>query len=252
MFEVEGARREECIKLLRHECGHAVQHAYQLQRLRRWQKAFGKASTPYPELYRPNPHSKRFVQHLDAWYAQSHPEEDFAETFAVWLTPRSRWRQRYARWPARKKLELVDELMGEIADAKPRVRSRARPFALSKLRKTLRQHYEEKREFYSPGYTDLYDPDLRRLFSSDPRHAHRETAAAFLRRNRREIRDTVAEWTGDYLFTLEQVLKDMMGRCKELKLRVQSTERQTKLAFCIMLTVHSMQYVFTGRDWHAL
>ena len=28
-------------------------------------------------------------------YAASHPEEDFAETFAVWLTPRSNWRQSF-------------------------------------------------------------------------------------------------------------------------------------------------------------
>ena len=99
MLEAEGAGREECMKLLRHEAGHAVQHAYRIERKRRWQKAFGRSSDPYPDWYLPNPSSRRFVQHLDAWYAQSHPDEDFAETFAVWLTPRSAWRRRYADWP---------------------------------------------------------------------------------------------------------------------------------------------------------
>jgi len=113
MLEVEGGSREGCIKILRHECGHAIQHAFQLQRRRSWQKLFGKSSRKYPDFYRPNPASQRYVQHLGLYYAQSHPDEDFAETFAVWLQPRAVWRKRYADWPALKKLDYVDELMEE-------------------------------------------------------------------------------------------------------------------------------------------
>ena len=105
---------------------HAIQHGYQLQRRREWQRLFGKSSKRYPEYYRPNPASKRYVQHLRLWYAQSHPDEDFAETFAVWLRPRGEWRKRYAEWPALRKLEYVDELMSEIADTRPLVTTRQR------------------------------------------------------------------------------------------------------------------------------
>ena len=119
MLDVEGGTWSECMAILRHEAGHAVQHAYQLQRRRRWQQLFGPSSKRYPRYYRPNPASRRYVQHLRLWYAQSHPDEDFAETFAVWLRPRSNWRTRYAGWPALKKLEYVDELMGEIAGKRP-------------------------------------------------------------------------------------------------------------------------------------
>jgi hypothetical protein len=122
MLEVEGGTWSECMAILRHETGHAVQHAYQLQRRRRWQQLFGPSSKHYPLYYRPNPASRRYVQHLRRWYAQSHPDEDFAETFAVWLRPRSNWRTRYAGWPALKKLEYVDELMGEIAGKRPPIR----------------------------------------------------------------------------------------------------------------------------------
>ena len=87
-LDVEGASRAECMRIMRHEAGHAFQHAYQLHRRRRWQELFGKSSTRYPEYYRPNPASKKYVQHLRLWYAQSHPDEDFAETFAVWLRSR--------------------------------------------------------------------------------------------------------------------------------------------------------------------
>ena len=111
MLDVEGGTWSECMAILRHEAGHAIQHGYQLQRRRRWQQLFGPSSKHYPRYYRPNPASRRYVQHLRLWYAQSHPDEDFAETFAVWLRPRSNWRTRYAGWPALKKLEYVDELM---------------------------------------------------------------------------------------------------------------------------------------------
>ena len=119
MLDVEGGTWSECMAILRHEAGHTVQQAYQLHRRRRWQQLFGLSSKRYPLYYRPNPASRRYVQHLRLWYAQSHPDEDFAETFAVWLRPRSNWRTRYAGWPALKKLEYVDELMNEIAGKRP-------------------------------------------------------------------------------------------------------------------------------------
>jgi hypothetical protein len=252
MLEVEGATRGSCLRLLRHELGHAVQHAYDPHRRRRWQELFGRSSTPYPDSYRPNPGSRSYVHHLDAWYAQSHPDEDFAETFAVWLTPRSAWRKRYAGWPALRKLEYVDQLMRELEQVAPKRRSSARPYALPTLRKTLLEYYRAKREWYSPGYTDQWDADLLRLFSNSPRHGHCQTAASFLRRNRKEIREMVARWTGEYRFTLDQVLKQMIGRCRQLGLRAVGSERRLRTNFAILLTVHTVNYVYRGREWHAV
>lgn len=247
MFEAEGSTRESCLKIFRHELGHAVDHAYQFHRRRRWQQIFGKSSQTYPEFYQPKPYSKRFVLHLDYWYAQSHPDEDFAETFAVWMKPRSLWRKRYAGWPALKKLEYVDELMNEVAGRKPITGSRARHEPVHKIRKTLRQHYTERQSLYGREYPDFYDFDLRRLFSDRPDHNGNESAAAFLRRVGREIRQQVARWTGEYQYTLDLVLRDMIGRCRELKLRVASPEDQLKLDFSILLTVQTMNYLHTGR-----
>ena len=113
MRNVEGGSAESAMRILRHEAGHAIDTAYRLRRRKRWREVFGPASLPYPDTYRARPGSRRYVQHLGEWYAQAHPCEDFAETFAVWLKPNSSWRRTYAQWPAFHKLEFVDELLTE-------------------------------------------------------------------------------------------------------------------------------------------
>jgi hypothetical protein len=254
MIDVEGGTVPECMRILRHETGHVVQVAYQLHRHRRWQRLFGRSSTRYPDYYRPNPGSRRYVQHLPLWYAQSHPDEDFAETFAVWLTSRSSWRRRYAGWPALKKLEYVDELMGEIAGKRPLVTRRLNVEPLSRLTQTLAEHYEKKRAHYAVGHPATYDRDLLRLFSDDPRHWRSPAASAFLRSHRAMIRQIVSKWTGEYQLTLDAVFDDMIGRCRELNLRAVGSERQLRMEFIVLLTaktVHSL-YSPSRRQWLAL
>jgi hypothetical protein len=253
MFEAEGATREACMKLLRHEAGHAVQHAFGIERKRRWQRAFGRSSDPYPEYYRPNPGSKRFVQHLDGWYAQSHPDEDFAETFAVWLRPRSGWRKRYATWPrALAKLQVVDELMGELAGMAPRNRRRGKPYDIARLRRTLREHYDEKRARYAGVYSQAYDANLRRVFGADAARAADPGAAGFIRKHRRELRELVCEWTGEHQFTVDQLLKEMTARCVELEVRTSKPVDRLKLDFAVFLTAQTAATLHRGPGWHPL
>jgi hypothetical protein len=114
MLEVEGGTAEWCLRILRHEAGHAIENAYKIRRRKTRQQIFGKSSQQYPMYYSPRPYSRSFVRHLDLWYAQSHPDEDFAETFAVWLTPDSLWEERYRGWPVLKKLRYVDSLMNNL------------------------------------------------------------------------------------------------------------------------------------------
>ena len=253
MLDVEGGTRLEMMKILRHECGHAIDNAYAVSRQSRWQDLFGNPGKHYPEYYRPNPASRHFVHHLRLYYAQSHPLEDFAETFAVVIASRNEgWRKRYAGWPALRKLEYVDELLRRMPRKRMVRNSRLKPDALSTLNMTLRQYYAEKRQQYLVSYPDIYDADLRRLFSDDPKHRRRELASRFLRRNRSEIRRLVATWTGEYQFTLEQVLKDMIGRSRELKLRAAGPERRLRMEFAILLTVKTMDFHYSRRNWFAL
>ncbi len=254
IIDVEGGTVSECMRILRHEAGHVLQHAYQLHRRRRWQRLFGPSSKRYPRYYRPNPASRQFVQHLRLWYAQSHPDEDFAETFAVWLRPRSNWRKRYAGWPALKKLEYVDELMAEIASERPLLRRRLTVDPINRLTRTLAEHYEKKQALYLADSPKTYDRDLLRIFSNNPRHRRSPAASTFLRRNRAKFTHMVSKWTGEYQLTLDAVLDDMIVRCRELKLRAPGPRRRLENEFMLLLTAKTVHSLFSHsrRQWIAL
>jgi hypothetical protein len=206
----------------------------------------GRYAQPYPEVYQARPYSRRYVLHLDLWYAQSHPAEDFAETFAVWLRPRSDWRREYVGWPALRKLEYVDGLMAEIGDGKPRVRTRRRSNPLARIRKTLREHYRERRARYGFDDPTFYDRELGRLFSEVPDGQEGETAAEFLRRLRPEYRARIARWTGQYRYVVDEVLDEVIERCDALGLWRRRSEREARTDTLIVLTAITMNHVHAG------
>ena len=236
------------MRILRHEAGHAIQHGYRLHRRPSYQRIFGKSSTKYPTSYRPKPASRQFVQHLRAYYAQAHPDEDFAETFAVWMQPRARWRKRYSGWGALKKLEYVDALMDELRGQRPPVRTRARVAPVSQLGATLRAYYEQKRAFYAVDFPSTYDHELCRVFSTSDQYAHRELASRFIRRHAKMIRALVARWTGESEFTVDQLLHDMIGRSRLLKLRVAGPDERALLDFAGMLAARSVHFLYRRRE----
>jgi hypothetical protein len=252
MLEVEGGDPQACLGILRHEAGHVVDNAYELRRRPRRRRLFGPPATVYPEYYTPKPYSKSFVQHLDHWYAQSHPDEDFAETFAVWLDPASMWAARYGGWPALRKVEYMDRLMAELSHTRPRVTSRRTVDPLPRLRKTLREHYRHKREHYGLDHPDFYESDLRNLFSDAPQYARHPSAARFVRKIRKEVRSTVASFTDSYQYTIDQLIEKIIERCRELNLRLTDDEASTKTDFMVFLTVQTMNYLHSGRHRVAL
>jgi hypothetical protein len=241
MFEVEGGTTTECMRLLRHETGHAIDSAYRLHRRKRWREQFGSAGASYRPTYVPDPNSRRHVLNLENWYAQSHPLEDFAETFAVWLQPRSGWRTRYRGWPAYAKLVYVDQLMRGIADQPAPVRSREQTDSLPKQRNTLRDYYRRKKAHYGDVDRSIYDRDLRRLFSDDPAHRRRKLASRFLRERRGTLRRQVSRWTGQHPFVVDEILGDMIIRCRDLRLRMYHPESETGEGAAVLIGMRAAQ-----------
>lgn len=246
MLEVEGGTRDWCMRLLRHETGHALLNAYRLHERRDWKRHFGRPSAPYPKTYLPKPYSKRFVLNLPLWYAQAHPDEDWAETFAVWLRPRFDWHRRYRHWPALKKLEYVERLMSEIRGRRPRLRNRRREMPVEKMRITLREYYDDKLARYRSDSPEFFDRDLQKLFSNAPEHAGNEKASRYIRRARREIIDIVERWTSEYKYRINEVLKEMIKRCEALELRVASSDEQMKPEMTAFLTMVVMNKLYSG------
>ncbi len=162
----DGVEDENEIKMgLRHEFGHAVNYAYRLYLDPEWKALFGNINRKYNDYYRFNPWSKRHVKHLPDYYAQKHPDEDWAETFAVWLTPMSGWRRMYGKTPAIKKLLYVDRKMKEICRKEPVNTRSKRDVPIEKVRMTVREFYGADYEDVSPSEQLLEDIDaMKRIF----------------------------------------------------------------------------------------
>jgi len=247
MLDVEGETRDWFMRLIRHEAAHAYSFAYRLNRKKKWQWTFGLSSTKENATYRPRPYSHSYVIHLDDWYAQSHPDEDFAETFAVWLMPGFDWRERYRGWNALKKLEYVDELMGSLAGKAPVHMPKFRASEFDCLDVRLEEYYVNKREVYEETYPDFYDKDLRRMFSGVGGGAEWVRASRFLKNQRRQILNSVCLWTNEKKYTVNQLYGKLIARCDELELHARSGDSGVALNVASYITTQVMNHLFTGK-----
>jgi hypothetical protein len=246
MLEVEGASESECMRILRHEAGHAIDNAFRLHTRRSWTDTFGSYRVPYPEWYQPQPGSRDYVLNLDAWYAQAHPAEDFAETFAVWLKPSNRWQRDYEGWGANRKLEYVDHAMTGLIGQLPKRIARRQVEPLSSLKKTLREHYRRKRAYYTINWPASYERNLYRVFSADSRKQSAPSAARFLWHYRAELSHIVARGTGVHHYTINHIVRHMIVRCRELNLRLTIPEEEARELIVVTLTMQVMQVLRTG------
>jgi len=248
MLEVEGETPEWFMRLMRHEAAHAYAYAYQLPRKRKWQQTFGRTSADEtPQFYRPRPYSHSYVVHLDDWYAQSHPDEDFAETFAVWLTPGLDWRTRFKGWKALQKLEYVDELMRSLAGRPPVHQPEYRVADHDCLGVKLKTYYARKRKLYEDTYPDFYDNDLRELFAGAPEGTLAIKASAYLRQRRRPLMEAVCQATNEKKYRVNSLLARLIHRCDELGLTLNPADTRQDLRVSAYITTLVMNYLFTGK-----
>ncbi|MGQ0585700.1 MAG: putative zinc-binding metallopeptidase, partial [Gammaproteobacteria bacterium] len=195
------------------------------------------------DTYRYRPYSKSFVRHLDYHYAQYHPDEDWCETFAVWLTPGLDWRARYAGWKALAKLEFVDKLMKSIAGKVPRKGGGRQYWRAAKIRRTLRRYYEQRRKAEAESQPDFHDANLKRMFAAgDARYV-----AKLLERYRKPIVDEITGWTGERKYMVNEVFKKVYQRSKALGLATDDSESQAVLKLSTYLTTLLMNYRHTNR-----
>lgn len=247
MLEVEGESPEECMKILRHEVGHAIYYAFKLSKNKPLRKIFQHDAKNGEKYFRPKPYSRSYVLHIDNWYAQTEPDEDFAETFAVWLTPNFDWQKYYEGWKALEKLKFMDLLMNSLKEKRPPHITQDRPFATSRMRLKLKTFYQRKRKELEEEYPEFYDRDLKRIFSLAPEFQKNELARGFLTRYRKRIVDTVSSWTGERKFIINTILKDIIDRCQALCFRLSKGEMETVVETTAYMTSIVSNRLFTGK-----
>lgn len=248
MLEAEGETHEWCMQLLRHEAGHALSYAFGLHRKRSWQKVFGHSSQAYGDTYRFRPYSKSYVRHLENYYAQYHPDEDFVETFAVWLTPGLDWRSKYAGWKALDKLLFVDKLMHGIAGQVPQKKKGKLLWKAAKIRSSLRRYYQKRRDAEAENYPDFHDANLRRMFiAGQAQNETRRSVAKLLQSYRKPLLINVSEWTGERRYMVSEVIKAIQQRCTALHLVTEESEPAVILKLSTYVTTLLMNYRHTNR-----
>lgn len=225
--EVEGASRTWRMRILRHEAGHALDTAFRLRRRACWRRMFGPASRPYPSRYRARPASRDHVLHLGYWYAQSHPTEDFAETFAVWMQPRARWRRDYSDWPALEKLEFVDELMQSLIGVLPPNRDRSVIAPLMDNQRTLGEYYTRKRSLYD-SVDRRYDRWVRETFTPRQSRPRATGASRFMYRMAPQLKRLLLRRTRVSVYLIEHVMHRLRRRARALDLVATGPGRDTQ------------------------
>ena len=246
MLEAEGSTTDWCMKLLRHESGHAMSYAYNLHKRRSWQKVFGKSSQAYEDTYRFRPYSRSFVRHLDYYYAQYHPDEDWCETFAVWLTPGVDWQKQYRGWKALDKLNFVDKLMRSIANERPLKDAGRQYWKAANIRSTLRRFYKKRQHAEAENLPAFHDANLKRMFPEGAQPGGRSVART-LQQHRKALLITVAGWTGEKRFMVNEVFKRIHQRASALRLTTADPEPAVILQLATYLTTLMMNYRYTNR-----
>jgi hypothetical protein len=234
--DIETETDAEILAYLRHEAGHAFNYAYRLYEHKDWHDLFGPYSRPYLDNYVPTPFSRAFVRHISGWYAQKHPDEDFAETFAVWLTPGSDWRNEYAGWECLPKLVYVEETARRVGRTPPLVTVSYDEG--SDLAHPLAEHFERfghvRPEIAGPSH---FDGDLKRLFCRGPRPEHEtDDASALLSSVRRQQSAALGYWTGLSDALIRSLLSHLSERSDALGLWFSTKDRER-------LTIELSSYV---------
>jgi len=247
---IEGFNRTDILRYLRHEMGHVINYAYKLYDLEAWVKLFGSITQPYREEYRPQPFSRRFVRHLPGWYAQKHPDEDWSETFAVWMTPGSNWRADYAQLPtALAKLEFCARTIASLGE--PLVTAAELDDDVSGIDYTLEQYYQSYSADAEPGAAGL-DGDLRAIFddfqeSEDGKAQETQPAAELIRRHERELMATVFRWTGHFPEKTRSLVRGLAKRAEALKqVYPRNAEEEVLVNVTTLVTSLAMNFVHRG------
>jgi hypothetical protein len=249
---IEGMGPNDILRYLRHEMGHVVNYGYKLYDEAEWVNLFGSITQPYVEEYRPAPFSRRYVRHLPGWYAQKHPDEDWAETFAVWMTPGLNWREEYGDRPAAlAKLSYCDRTMTRLKAEEPQVTTTELDEEVNEIPYSADEFYRNQPP---PAEFPLgLDGALRAIFEDlgPPEEitniAPRKPASALIRKTERGVMANVYRWTGHFPERTRALLRHLADRADGLNLLYPQDRADAAIvALTTLVTALAMNHVHRG------
>jgi len=239
----------EVMMYLRHEAGHAFNYAYRLHRTPEWKQLFGPYRRPYRENYRPVLFSKDYVRYLPGWYAQKHPDEDFAETFAVWMTPRSGWRKKYRGWGAIAKLQYMDRIARELGQAGPQRKRGSPDITVAEMEMTVAEFYRNSTE-QIPMLEVTQDSDLAIIFNASKKRKTAAPVGPFLQKNRKVLVDQISSWTAMPRPQVRRLMESVEKRSSEMGLLIDTKRETEHLAqITVFVTTLVMNHLARGRSF---
>lgn len=242
--EVEGGSEQWFMQLLRHEMGHVVDNAFGLRRRRKRQTLFGLSRTPYPKSYDPNPHSRKFVKHLDGFYAQAHPDEDWAETFAVWLDPLSNWRDKYkASKVVLSKLEYVEEVMEEFTGVKPKKPCYDKVAPVSEMNLRLATYFKRKLKRLNLNQDSLFHRDLNRIFTKEQNGVK---ASQLIKARRGVLTEQLSQNLKQPRYRIRRVLDTIINDCERDNLSVMDSDHLAEVKLKNLLEKKTKRFIQLG------
>ncbi|XUX00175.1 MAG: putative zinc-binding metallopeptidase [Dehalogenimonas sp.] len=242
---VEAESDDEIMMYLRHEAGHAFNYAHKLYEQAEWSKIFGDYKSAYRETYGVVPFSSKFVRHISGWYAQKHPDDDFAETFAVWLTPRSEWVKVYEGTHALKKLLYVDKVAKRHNHQPIVVSKRALDTPVEEITMTLDSWYRTFSEHsHEKQITNpILDEDLKRAFPD----VIGELAAVVIGREKIQLLYEINRWTGLERHVVSDLVEELIKRIETLGLKIEPESKEADLkTFAIIATTLATNFLCRG------
>ena len=247
MNDLEDGR--EIMMYLRHEAGHAFNYAYRLYTTPEWRRLFGPYNRRYRDHYRPVPFSRKYVRHLAGWYAQKHPDEDFAETFAVWLTPRANWRRKYRLWPAIQKLRYVDRAARQARTHDPLVATGDTDITVDQMKLTVEQFYRRLTKTNGAAVNVALETDLMDFFVRPGRKRRNlRPAAEMLEEHRTLLTDKITYWTGVKRPLVRALVERIIRTCREHELgAIAGREESYLVELTAYGTTLAMNYLTRGR-----
>ena len=222
VHELETPR--QVLMYLRHEAGHALNYAYRLYRTPEWRKMFGPFGRRYGDDYRPTPFSRKYVRHIAGWYAQKHPDEDFAETFAVWLAPRSNWRVKYKSWPALEKLRYVDRVVRTLKDVEPLVPVGEADLTVGDMKLTVARFYDRLERRSKTPIKIALESDLGDIFiPKGRRRKNVRPAWKLVDSIQDQLTSKITYWTGLQRRVVGAMVRQIIETCRNLELAADTT-----------------------------